>query len=75
MSITAAIIGGSLVSGLLGSSASKKQAQSSQAAIDEQRRQFDLIRGDTAPYRESGVTALDRYNQLMGLPARRNVLA
>lgn len=69
-----AILGGSLVSGLMGGSASRSQARAADAAADEQRRQFDLIRGDTAPYRQAGVGALSRYNQLMGLPTN-NVLA
>lgn len=69
-----AILGGSLISGMLGNEAAGAQGDASAAAIAEQRRQFDLIRGDTAPYRQAGVGALSRYNQLMGLPTN-NVLA
>lgn len=57
-----AIVGGSLISGYLGSEAAGEQADASRegtaASIAEQRRQFDLTREDTAPYREAGVNAL-----------------
>lgn len=61
-----AIIGGvaSIAGGLLGSSgasrAAKAQAAAQQAAIDEQRRQFDLTRADMAPWRSAGESALNR---------------
>lgn len=41
------------------------QQQSNQAAIDEQRRQFDLNRGDLTPFRETGVDSLNRLSQLV----------
>jgi hypothetical protein len=59
-----ALIGGALSIGgaLIGSSASKKaakaQTQATQAGIDEERRQFDLSRGDLAPWREAGSQAI-----------------
>lgn len=40
--------------------ASDAQLQSTQLAIDEQRRQFDLSRGDMMPWLESGKGALGR---------------
>lgn len=53
---------GSVVGGLLGAKGAKDaantQASAARAATEEQRRQFDLIRGDQAPYREAGVDAL-----------------
>jgi hypothetical protein len=38
----------------------KAQEHASQAAIDEQRREFDLARGDQAPWLQSGQWALPR---------------
>jgi hypothetical protein len=58
------IVGGALSIGsaLLGSSSSKKaskaQSKAAEAAIAEQRRQFDLSRGDLAPWREAGGQAI-----------------
>ena len=63
MSTGAAIVGGSLVSGLLGSDASSDaadaQVAANNAAIAEQRRQFDTILGLTAPQRDVGNAALN----------------
>lgn len=64
---------GTLVGASIGSSASKKaskaQIAAQQAAIDEQRRQFDLTRQDLAPYRETGVSALSALAKLYGVGA------
>lgn len=66
-----ATVGSSLVSGLLGSSSSKKAAAAQQAAAEaataEQRRQFDLMREDTAPYRQVGSASINRLGGLYGL--------
>lgn len=66
----AAILGGALVGGagsLLGSSrAASASAAASDAAVGEQRRQFDELRADQAPYRALGNAALDRIGQLYG---------
>jgi len=63
--------GGSLLSGLLGSKASSKaadtQAKSEAEAIAEQRRQYDLTRGDNAQFMNTGRLANQRLSQLMGL--------
>lgn len=61
--VTGAIIGGSsLLGGLFGSSKAKKaakaQAAAQQAAINEQRRQYDTTRADFAPWRQAGTNAL-----------------
>ena len=61
--LTAGIIGGgSIISGLIGSSSSRDaaraQAAGQQAGIDEQRRQFDTLLGLTEPQREVGNAAL-----------------
>ena len=60
-------LGGSILSGYMGNEAAKDasdaEAKAYQAAIDEQRRQFDLTRSDFAPYLESGTNALGRLNR------------
>lgn len=57
-----AVAGGSLVAGYMGSKSADKASQESTYAADqtiaEQRRQFDLTRADTAPYRKAGGNAL-----------------
>ena len=55
--IGASLIGGAMQSDAAGNAAAS-QAASSAEAIAEQRRQYDLTRGDYAPYREVGVNAL-----------------
>ena len=58
-----AIVGGSLISGYMGNKAAGKAADASQAGADasiaEQRRQFDLQRSDSEPWRKEGVNALN----------------
>lgn len=53
---------GAIGGAVLGSKASKKASSAQQAAaqagIDEQRRQFDLSRGDLAPWRTAGGAAI-----------------
>jgi hypothetical protein len=55
---------GNVVGGLLGASgarkAAKEQTKSAQAAIAEQRRQFDLTRSDQMPWLDAGRNALAR---------------
>ena len=69
--VATAIVGGSLVSGYLGSRAADKagkgQTEASAAAIAEERRQFDLNRADLTPYREAGTEAVGRLRDLLGL--------
>lgn len=70
-----AIIGSSVVGGVLSSrsqkSAAKSASQAQQAgdaaAIAEQRRQFDAVQQLLAPYIQSGNTALTAQQQLIGL--------
>ena len=75
MPVGAAIGGGAIVSGYLGAEASEDASyaasQSAANSIAEQRRQFDLTRGDTAPYRETGQDALSQLAKLFGLPGRQ----
>ena len=59
---TAAMAGGSIVSGVLGAdaarSAARTQAASADRAMAQEREMYDLSRQDLAPYRETGYTAL-----------------
>jgi hypothetical protein len=68
--VAVAVAGGAVVTGYLGSQSASKATkageQSSAAAIAEQRRQFDLIRGDTAPYRAIGQQALNSLGSIYG---------
>lgn len=74
----AAILGSAVIgagASMLGSSeqaggygaAAALQAQAQMEAIDENRRQFNLMREDLAPYRETGVTALEELGRLYGV--------
>ena len=58
------------------SSAADTQAASTQAGIDENRRQFDLTREDYRPYREAGQRALSTFeNEISRLPTHEEVMA
>ena len=67
MPIGAAIVASSVGSAVIGGKAAKKgakaQRKGTQAAIDEQRRQFDIILGLTQPGREVGNQALNTLAQ------------
>lgn len=75
MCIAAAIVGGSLVGGVMSSNAQEDaaetaagaQTQSSQAQIGESRRQFDEIRKLLEPYTTAGTGALSQQQALLGL--------
>lgn len=62
---------GSLLGGGSQKKAAKKaadaQVKAAQAAIDEQRRQFDVTRSDFSPYLSSGSGALSEINDLLGI--------
>jgi len=66
----AAILGGSLISGAMGSSAARSaarsQSRSADAATAEQRRQYDLSRQDLSPWRNVGTQALNQMASLYG---------
>lgn len=68
--VAGAVVVGSVASSAIGSSAASdaadSQAASSAAGIAEQRRQYDQTRGDFAPYREAGTTALGQLQGEMG---------
>ncbi len=63
-----ASIGGGIDQSNAISGAAGAQAGATQAGIDEQRRQFDLTRSDTAPYRAAGTAALGQLQTEMGKP-------
>jgi hypothetical protein len=71
--VAVAVGAGSVVTGYLGSQsaskASKASQQGSEAAIAEQRRQFDLVRSDTAGTRHIGQGATDLLSRLYGYGA------
>lgn len=58
--VAAAVVGGALITSEAAGDAADAQAGAADAATGEQRRQFNLIREDQAPYREAGVEALTR---------------
>ena len=62
-------LGGSYLSGRAAKDAAKQQARAAEAAAAQQREMFDILNQQQLPYREAGYTALNRINQLMGLPA------
>lgn len=73
--VAVAVVGGTVASGYLSSQAQKSaakdasraQIESSDAAIAEQRRQFDAIQELLAPYVQAGETALTSQMALIGL--------
>lgn len=71
MGPVAAIVGGALIGGVSSLIGSNKAASSADKAAKrsnaEQQREFDLVRGDTAPYRQVGASALDQLAKLYGL--------
>ena len=62
----ASLVGGMLQSDAAGDAADA-QAGATAASIAEQRRQFDLTRGDYAPYRAIGTNALRRLGAFYGV--------
>jgi hypothetical protein len=65
--IGATLIGSGIQSNAA-SNAVDAQARGTEAAIAEQRRQFDLQRSDGTPYREAGVNALSQFQTLNNTP-------
>lgn len=68
--------GGSLLSGLMGadaaSDAAAGQTAASNAAIAEQRRQYDLARKDQSPFLQTGTAANIKLRDLLGLGGASN---
>jgi len=71
MGIATAIVGSAIIGGIASSSAankaSKAQSRAAQQAADVQRQQYEQSREDLAPFRDTGVTALGRYGDLLGM--------
>jgi hypothetical protein len=70
--VATAIVGSAVVGGYASSKAAgkaaKAQGQSSDAAINEQARQFDILQEAQAPYQQVGSAALNQLAALYGLP-------
>lgn len=62
-----AAIGGSLISGMMSKDASDEVSDASRASVAEQRRQFNQLRRDIEPYRETGTNALYGMTNMLGL--------
>lgn len=73
-SIAGPILGASMMSDA-SQSAADTQARATQAGIDEQGRQFDLTRQDTAPYRTVGAGGMDALRQMLGLTLKTTPVA
>lgn len=77
MGIETAIIGGSVASGLLGASSAKSAAKAQTKAADAQaqvqREMYEQTREDLSPWRESGQTANQAANAMLGLGAAPTV--
>lgn len=71
MGITAAIVGSSIVGGMMSQKAASKASRAQQAAtnatIAEQQRQFDILQANQEPYRIVGTNALQQYANQLGL--------
>lgn len=69
------LVGSSIMSSSTGDAAASQQA-ASDAAIAEQRRQFDLTRGDLSRYREVGGNALGQLSGELGrMPTSAEVMS
>lgn len=61
------LFGGSTAAGDAAIDAANIQADSSLAGVNEQRRQFDLTRGDLKPFQQAGTSAIEQQQALLGL--------
>lgn len=66
LGVGAASVVGSVISSNAVGDAADTQAAGTAAGIAEQRRQYDLTRGDYAPYRDAGTKALGQLQDEMG---------
>lgn len=60
----AAIAGSTILQSVMGNRAEREQRRATDAALAEQRRQFDTLREDQAPWRQAGEAALVPLSQL-----------
>ena len=69
--VAAAVIGAAVVGAAATSVASSKAAgaagKASQNSVQEQQREYDQARSDNAPFRTTGISALDQVAKLYGL--------
>lgn len=63
--VAAAIVGGAVIGAVASNSASSKQEDAAGAATDLQRDQNNQARADNEPWRQSGMNALAKLNELM----------
>lgn len=74
--VAGAVVVSSVIGADAASNAADTQAGASAASVAEQRRQYDLTRGDYAPYREAGVKALGQLQTDMnGMPTSAEVMS
>lgn len=70
--VASAVVGGTVVSGVLQSNAAgdaaDAQREGTAASVGEQRRQFDLTREDYAPFRDAGKRALTQLESDINAP-------
>lgn len=71
----AAGVASAALGSLSGSRAARQQQQAAQAALDEQRRQYDTSREDQRPYREAGAAALGRLSEMQDFDPTPHALA
>lgn len=67
IALAGAAVAGSVIQGVAGSKAAKAQKQAADAAVAEQRRQYDQTRADYAPYRAAGAGSLDLLSRAYGI--------
>ena len=69
--IATAIVGGSIISGVVSNKASKRAAEAQGEATDlsvgEQRRQFDITQSNLQPFQDAGVSAIGAQQDMIGL--------
>jgi len=74
MCVTGALVGGSIIGGLLSANsankATKAQARAAKNELELQERIYDETSANFDPYRTSGLNALDAYNYELGLGPR-----
>lgn len=75
MPVAAAVVGGSILGGVMSSkaqksaarSASNAQIQASEMGVEEQRRQFDAVQKLLKPYSDAGLSGLTGQQDLLGI--------
>ena len=66
-------VAGAVLSNRATTRASRMQADTAAANLAEQRRQFDITQEQFRPYREAGLTGLERYQTLVGEEQQGNL--